>query len=53
MNSYYFMYVLSLINVLCVATLTISHFLRGFEGWYMIGLLLIPAIIMVKTMDNI
>ena len=47
------MYVLSLINVLCIAILTMSHFLRGYEGWYLIALLLIPGIIMVKTMDNI
>ena len=53
MNGYYCMYILSLINVLCITALSLNHFLRGLEDWYLIAILLIPAILMVRCMDNI
>ena len=53
MNGYYCMYILSLINVLCITALSLNHALRGLDDWYLIAILLIPAILMVKCMDNI
>ena len=53
MNGYYCMYILSLINVLCITALSLNHLLRGLEDWFLIALLLIPAILMLKSMDNL
>ena len=53
MNGYYCMYILSLINVLCITSLSLNLALRGLDDWYLIAILLIPAFLMVKCMDNI
>lgn len=53
MIDYVALYLLSILNVICITGLALNHALRGLDDWWIIALLLIPASLIVWSIERV